>query len=79
MGEDTARQGAQGLWEDIKGRLKGAAGALTGRRDLEREGHAQQDKAEAERDAAAREAEAARARAEADLHEARQRGAQRDE
>jgi uncharacterized protein YjbJ (UPF0337 family) len=79
MGEDATRHGAHGVWEDIKGRLKSAVGALTNRRDLDREGRAQQDKAEAERDAAARETEAARARAEAEVHEARQRGAQRDQ
>ena len=77
MGEDAARHGARGVWEEVKGRLKSAAGALMGRRDLDREGRAQQDKAEAERRAAARETEAARARAEAEVQEARQRGAQR--
>jgi hypothetical protein len=66
MGEDAARHGAHGLWEEIRGRLKGAAVTLTGRRDLEPERRAQQDKAEAGQDAAAREAEAARARAQAE-------------
>ena len=72
MGEDAARQGAQGLWEEVKGRLKGAAGALTGRRDLEREGvlsRTRPRRSEA-RPLAGR---GGRARAEADVHEARQR------
>jgi uncharacterized protein YjbJ (UPF0337 family) len=76
---DAMREGGHGFWEDVKGRVKSAIGALTGRRDLDREGQAQQDKAGAERDAARREAEAARARAQAEVHEARQRGAQRDQ
>lgn len=79
MGSDAARHGTQGLWEDVKGRLKSAAGRLTGQHDLDREGQAQQDKAEADRKAAARETEAARAHAEAEVQEARQRGAQRDQ
>ena len=78
MGDSAARHGVHGLWEDVKGRVKSATGALTGQRDLDREGRAQQDKAEAERDAAASETEAARARAEAEVNEARQRGTQRD-
>ena len=62
--------------EDVKGRIKEAAGAVTGNEDLEREGEAQRDKAGAERDAATREAEAAAARAEARAAEAEQRSHQ---
>ena len=65
--------GASGVVEGVKGKVKEAAGALTGNRDLEREGEAQQKKAEAQRDVAAKEAEADKARAEAQAHEAEQR------
>lgn len=68
--------GAKGVIEGVKGKVKEAAGALTGNRDLEREGEAQQDKASAQRDVAAKEAEADKARAEAQGHEAEQRAHQ---
>ncbi len=75
--EDTGPEaGAKGVVEDVKGKLKAAAGSLTGRDDLTREGEAQQDKAEAQRDVAAKEAEAERARAEAEAHAAEQRANQ---
>ena len=48
----------KGVVEDVKGKAKEAIGTVTGRNDLIREGHAQQDKAEAERDVARKEAEA---------------------
>jgi uncharacterized protein YjbJ (UPF0337 family) len=51
----------KGVVEDVKGKAKEAIGTVTGRNDLIREGHAQQDKAEAQRDVARKEAEAARA------------------
>lgn len=51
--------------------MKEAAGKLTGDESLEREGQAQQDKAEAQREVATKEAEAEKARAEAAVHEAR--------
>jgi uncharacterized protein YjbJ (UPF0337 family) len=76
---DPARHGATGAWEGVKGWVKKAAGRLSGQRDLEREGLAQEDRAAAERDAARREAEAGRARVEAEMHEAEQRRAQRDQ
>lgn len=60
----------------VKGKAKEAAGALTGKDELRREGRAQQDKAEAERNVAVKEAEAEKARAEAEAHEAEQRSHQ---
>jgi uncharacterized protein YjbJ (UPF0337 family) len=68
--------GVKGIVEDLKGKLKTAAGSVTGNEDLEQEGHAQQQKAEAERDVARKEAEAEGARAEAGAHEAEQRARQ---
>jgi uncharacterized protein YjbJ (UPF0337 family) len=68
--------GAKGIVEDVKGKVKEAAGALTGKDELKREGEAQQEKAAAERDVAAKEAEAEKARAEAEAHEAEQRSQQ---
>ena len=60
----------------VKGKVKEAAGVVTGNDDLEREGEAQQNKADAQRDVAAKEAEAEKARAEAEAHEAEQRAHQ---
>ena len=67
------KAGVEGVVEDVKGKAKEVIGKLTGNEELEREGGAQQDKAEAERDVAKREAQAEAARAEAELHEAEQR------
>ncbi len=75
--KDTGPEaGAKGVVEDVKGKVKEAAGAVTGKDDLRREGRAQQDKADAERDVAAKEAQAEKARAEAAAHEADQRAHQ---
>ena len=68
--------GVRGVVEDAKGKVKEAAGAVTGKDELRREGRAQQDKAGAEREVAAREAQAEKARAEAEAHEAEQRAHQ---
>ncbi len=68
--------GVKGVIEDVKGKAKEAAGVLTGREDLEREGEAQQDKAAAEREVAEKEAEAERARAQSEGHEVEQRSHQ---
>lgn len=77
MGEkNAAAEGISGIVEDVKGKVKEAAGAVTGRDDLRREGEAQQDKAESQREAAKKEAEAESARAAADANEARQRSEQ---
>jgi uncharacterized protein YjbJ (UPF0337 family) len=51
----------KGVVEDVKGKAKEAVGTATGRNDLIREGHAQQDKADAERDVARKEAAGSRA------------------
>jgi uncharacterized protein YjbJ (UPF0337 family) len=67
---------AEGVVEDVKGKVKRAAGALTGNEDLEKEGKAQEEKASSERDVARKEADAERSRAEAEGHEAEQRARQ---
>ena len=75
--KDTGPEaGAKGVVEDVKGKVKEAAGAVTGKDELRHEGRAQQDKAAAERDVAAKEAQAEKARAEASAHEAEQRSHQ---
>ena len=68
--------GAKGVVEGIKGKVKQAAGALTGNDDMEQEGEAQQDKAQADRETARKEAEAEKARARSEAHEAEQRAHQ---
>jgi uncharacterized protein YjbJ (UPF0337 family) len=75
-GDSGPEAGAKGIVEDVKGKAKDAIGNLTGNTDLEREGEAQQAKADAQRDVAAKEAEAEKARAEADAQEAQQRANQ---
>jgi uncharacterized protein YjbJ (UPF0337 family) len=69
-------EAVKGVVEGVKGRVKEAVGAVTGRDDLTREGQAQQDKAEAQRNAAKKEAEAHAARASAEVAEKRQRSNQ---
>ncbi|AHH21274.1 microaggregate-binding protein 1 [Nocardia nova] len=71
-----AEEGVESVVEGIKGRVKEAAGALAGNKDLREEGSAQQDKAEAQKEAAKNEARAEKDRAEADLHEQRQKSHQ---
>jgi uncharacterized protein YjbJ (UPF0337 family) len=72
-------EAVKGVVEDVKGKAKEAAGTVTGRDDLIREGKAQQDKAEAERGADRKEAEAEKARGEAKVEEQRQKADQRSE
>jgi uncharacterized protein YjbJ (UPF0337 family) len=48
--ESGPAAGAEGAVEDVKGRAKEAAGAVTGNESLKQEGQAQQDKAAAQRD-----------------------------
>lgn len=67
------KEGAKGVIEDLKGKAKEAAGAVTGNEDLEKEGEAQQAKAAAQREAARKEAAAEKDRIEAEAHEAAQR------
>ena len=77
MAENSGPEEAiKGVVEDAKGKAKEAAGTVTGRDDLVREGKAQQDKAEAERDVAKKEAEAESARAGAEAAEQRQKSHQ---
>ncbi len=71
-----AQEGIESVVEGVKGKVKEAAGALTGDKDLAQEGSAQQDKAEAQKEAAKNEARAEKDRTAADLHEQRQRGHQ---
>jgi uncharacterized protein YjbJ (UPF0337 family) len=66
----------KGVVEDVKGKAKEAVGTVTGRNDLIREGHAQQDKAEAQRDVARKEAEAEAARSSAAAAEKKQEAEQ---
>jgi uncharacterized protein YjbJ (UPF0337 family) len=75
--KDTGPEaGAKGVVEGLKGKVKEAAGALSGKDELKHEGEAQQAKADAQRDVATKEAEAEKARAEAAAHEAEQRSHQ---
>jgi uncharacterized protein YjbJ (UPF0337 family) len=71
--KDAAEEAVKGAVEGIKGKAKEAAGTVTGRDDLTREGKAQQDKADAQRDAAKKEAQAESARAGARAAEERQK------
>ncbi len=68
--------GAKGVIEEVKGKAKEAAGAVTGNDEMRREGQTQQEKADAERDVARKEAEAEKARAVAEAREAEQRSHQ---
>ena len=75
--KDTGPQAAaEGVVEDVKGKAKEVAGKVTNNDDLENEGRAQQNKADADREVARKEAEAERARAESEAAEARQRAEQ---
>jgi uncharacterized protein YjbJ (UPF0337 family) len=60
----------------VKGKAKEVAGKVTNNDDLENEGRAQQNKADADREVARKEAEAEKARAESEAAEARQRAEQ---
>lgn len=78
MGENSGPQEAvKGAVEGVKGKAKEALGVVTGREDLQREGQAQQDKADAQRQAAQKEAEAESARAAAKASEQREQAEQR--
>ena len=80
MSDDThdsgPEAGVKGIVEEVKGKVKEAAGALTGDKDLKKEGAAQQDKADSQREVTQKEAEAEKARADAAAHEAEQRSHQ---
>ena len=72
--ESGPEAGVEGVVEDVKGRAKEAAGAVTGNESMKEEGQAH--KAAAQRDVAAKEAEAEKARAEARAAEAEQQSHQ---
>ncbi|MCV7315533.1 CsbD family protein [Mycolicibacillus parakoreensis] len=74
--KNAAQDAVKGVVEGAKGKVKEAVGTVTGRDDMIREGHAQQDKAESQRDAAKKEAQAEQARAEAHIDEQRQKADQ---
>jgi uncharacterized protein YjbJ (UPF0337 family) len=77
VSEETGPQAAaKGIVEDVKGKAKDLIGSITGNEKLEREGEAQQDKAQSQREVAENEAKAEKARAEAKVHEAEQRANQ---
>lgn len=78
MGDNNSgpEEAVKGVIEGVKGKAKEVAGVVTGRDDLQREGKAQQDKADAQREAAQKEAEAESARAAAKANEERQRAEQ---
>jgi len=66
-----------GAFEELKGKAKKAVGDATDNPGLRREGEAQADKGAAEREAAEARAEAAAHETAADVHEARQKAAER--
>jgi uncharacterized protein YjbJ (UPF0337 family) len=70
-------EAVKGVVEGAKGLAKEAVGSVLGKKDLEHEGEAQQDKAQAQRDAAKKEAEAEAARGGAAAAEKRQQAHQK--
>ena len=76
MPDTGPEAGVSGIVEDVKGKAKEVAGEIAGNEKLEREGEAQQAKADADREVAVKEAEAEKARAESEAHEAVQRANQ---
>jgi len=66
-----------GVGEELKGKVKAAAGEVVDNDDLRREGEAQIDKGKAETDATRARTEAKANEAEARVHEERQRAAER--
>ena len=79
MASDSGPENAaKGVVEDIKGKAKEVIGEVTGDDSKEREGRAQQEKAQSQRDVAEHEAKAEAARSEASVHEAEQRMHQDD-
>lgn len=76
MPDSGPEAGVGGVVEEVKGKAKEAAGAVTDNDKLKREGEAQQSKADAERDVAEHEAKAEGARAEAEAQEAQQKANQ---
>jgi uncharacterized protein YjbJ (UPF0337 family) len=62
--------------EQIKGEAKETVGEMTGRDDLRREGHGQQEKAAAQRDATKKESETPGAQGAAEASEEREKAQQ---
>jgi uncharacterized protein YjbJ (UPF0337 family) len=77
MTKSGPREAVEGVMEEVKGKVKEAAGALEGDDRLRREGEAQEDKAAAQRDVAKREAQADSSRAAARGYEAEEKAHQR--
>lgn len=77
MSETGPKAAVKGVTDEVKGRAKQAFGAVTGNERMEREGDAQQKKADAERETAQKEAEAEKARLKAAAYEQEQRAHQR--
>jgi uncharacterized protein YjbJ (UPF0337 family) len=71
--KSTNEQAASGALDDVKGRLKEAAGSLSGSEDLKTEGRAQQEKGQQQSQAAELRADAAKADAKAEQAEAEER------
>jgi uncharacterized protein YjbJ (UPF0337 family) len=78
MNDSGPESAAKGVVEDIKGKAKEVIGEVTGDGSKEREGRAQQEKAQSQREVAEHEAKADAARSEASVHEAEQRMHQDD-
>ena len=76
MGDSGPEAGVKGVVADGKGKAKEAFGVITGDESKQREGQAQQEKADAQRDVAKNEAKAEAARAEAEAKDAEQRANQ---
>ncbi len=70
-------EAVKGVVEGAKGLAKEAVGSVLGKEDLEREGEAQQDKAQSQRNAAKKEAEAEAARGAAAAAEKREQSHQK--
>ena len=77
MNDTGPEAAAKGVAEGVKGKLKEAAGSLTGDESMKAEGQAQQDKADSQREVAKHEAQAEKARAEAAAAEREERAHQR--
>ncbi|OXM74561.1 MULTISPECIES: CsbD family protein [Amycolatopsis] len=71
--KEDRQEGIKGAVEGLKGKVKETAGTFLGNDSAQREGRAQQEKADAQQRVSEKEAEADRAREEAALGEARQR------
>lgn len=74
--KDQQQEGIKGAVEDMKGRVKETAGTFMGNDSMEREGAAQQDKAEAQQTVAEKKAQAEQAEREANAAEGRERSQQ---